>query len=73
MRQSADAVILEVRDNGKGISDEQIANPKSLGLLGMKERIIRLGGHFAVLGEEGKGTTVVVQIPAGKPLDGRGA
>jgi PAS domain S-box-containing protein len=73
LKQSANAVVLEVRDNGKGISDEQISNPKSLGLLGMRERIIRLGGHFAVLGEERKGTTVVVQIPTGKSPNGRGA
>jgi len=63
LMSSAGMVILETRDNGKGISDRQISNPQSLGLLGMKERVLLLGGHFAIHGEEGKGTTVIVEIP----------
>ena len=73
LMQSAGTVILEIRDNGKGVSEEQISNPKSLGLLGMKERALLLGGHVAVHGEEGKGTAVVVQIPMEKSLPIRGA
>ena len=63
LMRSAGTVILETRDNGRGISDGQISNPQSLGLLGMKERVLLLGGHFAIHGEEGKGTTVIVEIP----------
>jgi signal transduction histidine kinase len=73
LMSSAGAVILEIRDNGKGISDEQIANSNSLGLLGMKERINLLGGRFAIHGQEGKGTTVVVQMPLEGPTTSRGA
>lgn len=67
LMRSAGMVILEIRDNGKGISEEQIANPESLGLLGMRERLHVMGGHFAIHGEEGKGTTVVVQMPLEPP------
>jgi PAS domain S-box-containing protein len=63
LMRSNGTVMLETRDNGKGISERQISSPQSLGLLGMKERVLLLGGQFEIHGEEGKGTTVVVQIP----------
>ena len=55
-------LILEVSDNGVGIGQSAITNPKSLGLLGMQERAAMLGGEvrFKAMGE---GTTVSVQIP----------
>jgi PAS domain S-box-containing protein len=73
LMKSAGTAILEVRDNGRGISEEQISNPKSLGLLGIRERTLLLDGHFAVHGKQGKGTVVVVQIPVEKPLPAGGA
>jgi len=56
-------LILEVTDNGIGISKGQIANPHSLGLLGMKERAMLLGGQFKIYGAKGEGTNVKVTIP----------
>ncbi len=56
-------LLLEVRDNGKGISDEQLSGGKSLGLLGMRERASLLGGEITISGIPGKGTTVSVRIP----------
>lgn len=56
-------LILEVIDNGKGITETQITDTKSLGLLGMKERALILNGEFTVSGIPGKGTTVTVTIP----------
>ena len=38
---------------------------KSLGILGMKERALLLGGRFEIRGEPGKGTCVTVRIPLG--------
>ena len=58
-----DNIILEVIDNGIGITEDQIKNSKSYGLIGMRERAIMLGGEFIIMGEEGKGTTVTVTIP----------
>ena len=54
---------LRVSDNGQGIVQEQIAHPQSLGLLGMKERAVLLGGEFSVTGIPGKGTTVLIKVP----------
>jgi signal transduction histidine kinase len=56
-------LILEVRDNGKGISDEQLSAGRSLGILGMRERVLLLGGTLTISGTPGKGTTVRVLIP----------
>jgi signal transduction histidine kinase len=54
---------LRVGDNGRGITKEQIANIRSLGLLGMKERASLLGGFVAITGHPRTGTTVTVNIP----------
>jgi signal transduction histidine kinase len=57
-------VLLEVRDNGKGISEAQLSGGKALGILGMRERVSLLGGEITIRGIPGKGTTVSVRIPA---------
>ena len=56
-------LILEVRDDGKGIEGRKIQDSKSLGLLGMKERALILGGTLEVRGRKGEGTTLSVRIP----------
>ena len=56
-------LILEVKDNGRGISEAEIHNTRSIGLLGMRERAALLGGEVRVSGEPGKGTAVRVRIP----------
>ncbi|MDP4196137.1 MAG: PAS domain-containing protein [Bacteroidota bacterium] len=58
-------VILRIHDNGRGITDEEIINTKSFGLLGMRERAYLLGGEFNIKGTPGNGTTVTVTIPVG--------
>ncbi len=64
LKERGDEIILEVRDNGRGISREEISNTKSMGLLGMRERAMLLGGEFKI-GKipAGKGTKVTVSIP----------
>lgn len=52
---------LEVEDNGVGIDMNKIS--ASLGLLGMKERVIALNGTFSVTGKKNKGTLVSCSIP----------
>ncbi len=58
---------LEVRDNGKGVNDEQLSAASSLGVLGMRERVLMLGGELTITGAPGKGTTVRVRIPRSQP------
>ena len=54
---------MEVKDNGRGISCDEISNTKSIGLLGMRERAALLGGELTITGQAGEGTCVRVKIP----------
>jgi signal transduction histidine kinase len=63
MDVEADSSTLEVEDNGKGIEKEKTLSSKSIGLLGMRERVQMFGGRFTVTGTPGKGTKVTVEIP----------
>jgi len=54
---------LEIKDNGRGISEDEINNTKSLGLVGIRERAYSAGGEFKIKGIEGKGTELKIIIP----------
>jgi two-component system sensor histidine kinase UhpB len=54
---------LQVQDNGIGIQDDKIHDKKSLGLLGMRERLRPLNGQLHIAASQGKGTTLVVLLP----------
>ena len=57
------AIVLEVEDDGVGISATQLAERRSLGLLGMRERAAAFGGEVDIAGVPAKGTTVIVRMP----------
>jgi signal transduction histidine kinase len=63
LRIVGNAISLEIRDDGVGITDEQATNPKSFGIIGIRERVHELGGAFAIRGEARVGTTLSVSIP----------
>jgi len=52
-----------VSDNGRGIKPEEIANPASLGLVGMRERVVHFGGSLEIDGAPGRGTRLKIEIP----------
>ncbi|HTG61738.1 MAG TPA: PAS domain S-box protein [Terriglobia bacterium] len=54
---------LEVHDNGGGIPEDKLSNGESLGILGMRERALLLGGELTISGAPGEGTTVRLRIP----------
>jgi signal transduction histidine kinase len=63
LKVNAGTLVLEVKDNGKGIAPAQIENTKSLGILGMRERAMLFEGKIDIDGAPGKGTRVSVSIP----------
>lgn len=56
-------VSLEVRDNGRGITKEEISGSKSLGIIGIRERVRWWGGEVRFEGGPGAGTKVMVTLP----------
>jgi len=58
--------LMEVRDNGRGITDAQITGPKTMGLLGMRERALALGGEVRVTRGPRSGTRLLVILPDGE-------
>ena len=56
-------LMLDVRDDGRGITEREKRNTRSLGLLGMKERALLVGGNVEIQGARGKGTQVIVRVP----------
>lgn len=63
LERGDDALVLIVEDNGRGITPREIENVRSLGLVGMRERTLLLGGDVAIVGRPGAGTSVTVRIP----------
>ncbi|UCD23231.1 MAG: PAS domain S-box protein, partial [Gemmatimonadota bacterium] len=56
-------VILAVRDDGRGITDSEVASARSLGLIGMRERASVMGGRLEISGKPGDGTEVLLHMP----------
>ena len=63
LRVNTDHFILKIVDNGRGVSEADLRNQKSFGLLGIRERAFLLGGNVDIKGKGGKGTTVTLSIP----------
>jgi signal transduction histidine kinase len=53
-----------VRDNGKGF-DPREPRKTSLGLVGMRERVLMAGGDIDIDSAPGRGTVLVVRVPTG--------
>jgi PAS domain S-box-containing protein len=63
LKAAGSNLVLEVADNGKGIEADKLNAPTSIGIIGMRERVLALGGKLDVHGEPGRGTTLTVSIP----------
>ncbi len=58
--QTADKISVEIVDDGHGFDPDRT---RGMGILGMEERVRRLGGSFTVQSAPGKGTTVKAELP----------
>lgn len=55
--------VMEVTDDGVGFDPEERHRMSSLGLIGMKERALSIGGEIQIISQPGKGTTVRLLLP----------
>jgi signal transduction histidine kinase len=60
VRYADGKLALTVQDDGRGFDPSRM---RGMGLLGMEERVKQLGGHLDIRSEEGKGTTLHVELP----------
>lgn len=58
-------ILLSVHDDGRGIPPDAVTASESLGLIGMRERALLIGGELSIHREPGGGTTVEVRVPRG--------
>lgn len=63
-------LLMRVTDDGKGITEQQVSDTKSLGVIGMRERAGSLGGRVYLQRAEGRGTVVTLDLPLGSAAAG---
>ena len=69
VQQEPDRLTLSIEDDGQGFDSKQV---KGLGLLGIQERVTRLGGNCTVQSTPGHGTMLAVELPfASKTISSR--
>ena len=63
LQQIGFELLLTISDDGKGFDAYNIDHKKTLGLLGMRERTLMMGGKYEITSEISKGTTLSIRIP----------
>ena len=61
--EEAGAVVFEIRDNGRGITEDEKAGSRSLGLIGMRERAHLVEGRIEIASVGEKGTVLTLRVP----------
>ena len=62
-------LVLEIQDNGQGIAEAAITNPRSFGLIGIRERAHSLGGEVDIAGTPNEGTRIIIKLPVSERGD----
>lgn len=63
LRQQDENIVVSIRDDGRGITKEQMSDRRSLGLLGLRERAMAAGGSLDIVGSAKSGTAVTLILP----------
>jgi signal transduction histidine kinase len=58
--QNSDQISVEIVDDGRGFNPQRV---RGMGILGMEERVRRLGGSLTIQSAPGKGTAVKAELP----------
>ncbi|HTY02763.1 MAG TPA: histidine kinase [Rhodocyclaceae bacterium] len=73
LKREKGSIALELRDNGRGISEADMTKPKSFGLRGIRERVHSLSGEFAIAAGEHGGTHIRLRVPEKRGAEPAGA
>jgi signal transduction histidine kinase len=65
LMQEGDEIVLQVADDGVGITSVAFSKPRSFGLRGMRERVAGLGGTLEIRSGADQGTELVLRVPLG--------
>jgi len=60
---AGDSVSLVVRDDGRGLVTSDGSRRHGMGVMGMRERAVLLGGELDITSQGGEGTTVTAVVP----------
>lgn len=63
LRKSKAQLVVEVSDNGSGLSAGCLGKPNSYGILGMRERTLYLGGELSIDSLPGGGARLILRVP----------
>jgi PAS domain S-box-containing protein len=65
LQRSAEQVFAVVEDDGGGFDADSgpTVNERRLGLLGMRERLVLVGGSLTIESQLGRGTTIIARVP----------
>lgn len=63
LSDAENVLTLEVKDNGKGISTEELKKPKAFGLRGLQERAKTVGGWLDISTHHEQGTSIILSVP----------
>jgi PAS domain S-box-containing protein len=69
LKKHDDNLLITIKDNGKGFVLSTIGNKKTLGILGIKERIAIIDGTYNIQSSLGEGTTIEIQVPVSSRLN----
>jgi PAS domain S-box-containing protein len=54
--------VLRIKDNGRGFDVDQVSLSKGYGLLGMSERVEKIGGELVIQSQPGQGAEITVVV-----------
>jgi PAS domain S-box-containing protein len=63
LQKQGNRLIFSLKDDGAGFDQEMISKKKTLGLLGIKERTLLLGGTYEFKSKPGEGSETIISIP----------
>ena len=66
LKESKDCLRLQITDNGRGVDESVVDDPRSLGIQGMRERAKPFGGKVGIVNVKPSGTAVIVEVSLGK-------